>query len=289
MRFFKDVTPPFFEPKPLKKRYGSLAVYYYVSKKSSKYVHWKDGFVAAMEILSQNWEIHWIHAGRSLPVDLFQSYDAILVKSNWNWKVDKQIQRWGKLISSPLMLLLSGSIPPPEPRKIHTYAHVFYETNWYAALAEEFPSSSRAFGVNTNIYRAGSRTKKWDVLGIGAFRNYKRWDMLAKKQGKKAIVGERTTAEAKHIATELEKKGVQTFDFMAPEKLRELILSSKKVYIPASLQGGGERAVWEAKASGVPVEVAEDNPKLVELASNPVQNQEDYAHAIQTQLKTLVL
>jgi hypothetical protein len=147
MRFFKAVDPPFFEPKPLKKRYGSLALYYYVPKKSRKYIHWKDGFVAAMEILSENWEIHWVNASRSLPVKRLQP----------------------------------------------------------------------------------------------------------------------------------------------PKDLREFILASKKVYIPASLQGGGERAVWEAKACGVPVEVAEDNPKLVELASSPVQNQEDYAHAIQSQLKTLVL
>lgn len=147
MRFFKDAPPPFFEPKPLKKRYGSLAVYYYVPKNSRKYIQWKDGFVAAMEILSQNWEIHWIHAGHRLPLELFHH----------------------------------------------------------------------------------------------------------------------------------------------PKDLREFILASKMVYIPASLQGGGKRAVWEAKACGVPVEVAEDNPKLLELASSPVENQEDYAHAIQTQLKMLVL
>ncbi len=38
--------------------------------------------------------------------------------------------------------------------------------------------------------------------------------------------------------------------------------SAAVVYIPCTVDGGGERAVLEAKAAGAVVEVEADNPKL---------------------------
>lgn len=46
------------------------------------------------------------------------------------------------------------------------------------------------------------------------------------------------------------------------QDLNLLYNQAHTVFIPAPVEGGGERAVLEARASGVAVEVAADNPKL---------------------------
>jgi len=191
---------------------------------------------------------------------------------------------------------LSGSQTPPDPEVIKAYVHVFYETSYYQRWEKHFRSSflafgintnlyfpgvrNLAFGINTNLYFPGVRKKKWDYLGIGALRGYKRWERLASRPGRKLIIGEDSGEQARALRAELEARGVEVKGFQRPEVLREYILSSKTVYIPACLQGGGERAVLEARACGVPVEVEEDNPKLQGVLSGPLRNQHDYGDAI---------
>lgn len=272
--------PPFFSPSEQRENRGRLAVLYYVPKDSLKYQCWSDGFAEAMHLLSRQWEIHWIHVDDFFPYFLFRKYDALLVKSNWGWRVDRIIQRWRRLLNTPCFLILSGSQTPPDPEVIKAYVHVFYETSYYQRWEEHFRSSSLAFGINTNLYFPGVRKKKWDYLGIGALRGYKRWERLASRPGRKLIIGEDSGEEARALRAELEARGVEVKGFQRPEVLREYILSSKTVYIPACLQGGGERAVLEARACGVPVEVEEDNPKLQGVLSGPLRNQHDYGDAI---------
>ncbi len=280
MGMFNTSHPPFFNPRLKTYSRGRLAVIYYVPKKSLKYNCWSDGFTAAMEIISESWDIDWIHADGILPIKLMRRYDAIYVKSNWDWRVDQKVRKWSAFLSAPCFLVLSGSLPPPEPSKRKCYSHVFYETSWYGQWQEQMPSSSRAFGVNTDIYHPKPHTKKWDVIGVGALKAIKRWDRLANRSGQKLLVGEAFGAEAEDIRDRLQNKGVEVREFQPPEKLRDLMLSSRLVYIPAELHGGGERAVWEARACGLPVEVEADNPKLKSLLSEPIWDHSDYAQAL---------
>jgi hypothetical protein len=53
--------------------------------------------------------------------------------------------------------------------------------------------------------------------------------------------------------------------------------NSKNVYIPANINGGGERAVLEARSCGCNVEVENDNPKLKELVYSKIPSHIDYA------------
>lgn len=285
MGLFNTRQPPFFSPRPRKEKNGRIAIFYYLPKKSRKFQCWNDGFVGAMQILSAHWEIDWIHAGSRMPVNLFRRYDAILVKSNWGWIVDSKIQKWKPFISSPCFLVLSGSLPPTDPEKIKTYTHVFYESRWYETFRRSFASSSYAFGVNTDVYSPGKREKKWDIIGVGALKSCKRWDRLAERPGRKLVVGDTSGREAEAIRLRLEGKGVEVRGFQSPETLRELMLASHKAYIPAEIQGGGERAVWEARACGIPIEVEADNPKLKEFLSGPVLSHRDYAQALHEKLK----
>jgi glycosyltransferase involved in cell wall biosynthesis len=260
-------------------------VYYYIPKSTAKYTYWKDGFTGALQILSTKMRIDFINAAQSEDWKVLKKYDAILVKSNWDWIVDQRIQRWQHFIRSPLFLVLSGSLPPYSNKSVQTYQHIFYETSWYEKWAAHFPSTSRAFGVHTDIYRPGTRALRWDVLGIGALQPYKRWERLANQPGRKLVVGEVNTPRGKDIKTQLERAGVEVMGYQTPEDLRKIILSSAQVYIPAELQGGGERAVMEARACGVPVKVEADNPKLLALSQEPVLSHSDYAKALNDQIK----
>ena len=62
------------------------------------------------------------------------------------------------------------------------------------------------------------------------------------------------------------------------------------MYIPSTVQGGGERAVLEAKACGVVVRVEEDNPKLKELAALvDVPGPMKYADGLHRALQSILL
>ena len=56
-----------------------------------------------------------------------------------------------------------------------------------------------------------------------------------------------------------------------------LVASSSNVLVPDDWRGGGERAVLEARACGVTVLVAEDNPKLQSLREGPLYTTLYYA------------
>jgi hypothetical protein len=192
-----------------------------------------------MEKMSESWDIDWIYAGKGIPIKLMRSYDAIFVKSNWGWRVDRKFRKWSAFFRSPSFLVLSGSLPPPREVKALPYDHVFFETSWYKQWEKDLPSSSRAFGVNTDIYYPGVRKKEWDYLGVGALREYKRWDRLAQRPGRKLVIGEVRGPDATALKHKLQKAGVTVLDFQSPHKLREYILAAQTVYIPAELQGGG--------------------------------------------------
>lgn len=69
-------------------------------------------------------------------------------------------------------------------------------------------------------------------------------------------------------------------DMIEPEKLAELYRASKLAYIPAELHGGGERALLEARACGIPVQFESDNPKLEELSTSPIYDHHYYAQQL---------
>ena len=67
------------------------------------------------------------------------------------------------------------------------------------------------------------------------------------------------------------REAVSWVDMMA------LVASSQNVLVPDDWRGGGERAVLEARACGVTVLVAEDNPKLQSLREGPLYTTLYYA------------
>jgi hypothetical protein len=149
------------------------------------------------------------------------------------------------------------------------YDVLFYETEWYLPQIQQHKNVVRAFGINSDIYKPiPDAIKIWDWLTVGAFANWKRQYLLANKGGYRLAIGEiqkENLNESIDIIGDLLVDGVSVSDMVSPEKLVMIYNSSDRVYIPSDINGGGERAVLEARACGVSVEVEKDNPKLQEL------------------------
>jgi len=60
---------------------------------------------------------------------------------------------------------------------------------------------------------------------------------------------------------------------------------AKTVYIPATLMGGGERAILEARSCGCKVKIEDDNPKLKELLTCPIYDVDYYVKQLKRGLR----
>jgi hypothetical protein len=58
--------------------------------------------------------------------------------------------------------------------------------------------------------------------------------------------------------------------------------------VGATVEGGGERALFEARACGAEVHMPGDNPKLEQLAAKPVWDHHYYADRLAQGLEELV-
>ena len=68
---------------------------------------------------------------------------------------------------------------------------------------------------------------------------------------------------------------------LAYHELAMLLRMTRTLLAPMAIDGGGERAVLEARACGAAVEVDQDNIKLKELTTSPIWNQVYYASRLE--------
>jgi glycosyltransferase involved in cell wall biosynthesis len=181
---------------------------------------------------------------------------------------------------------MGGMVFSSEP--IHSWDVVFAETEWHRASLATVRGHNRvrrAFGVNTDIYKPIFGAQKlFDWITVGAWALWKRQHLFADRPGFKLAVGgnyaARNTGEAAAIIDAYLRNNVIVAAYVPPPELARLYNASHACYIPAETLGGGERAVLEARACGIPVRVENDNPKLAELANGLVHSHHDYAAAL---------
>ena len=61
-----------------------------------------------------------------------------------------------------------------------------------------------------------------------------------------------------------------------------------ELYIPSTVNGGGERAVLEGRACGIKVTVERDNPKLQELTTSQLYDHVFYADRLAAAIASVV-
>ena len=189
-------------------------------------------------------------------------------------------------------LCLAGNATPV-PKMIN-YDVIFYETDWikknYLRHAKAY--MVKAFGVNDNIFYHNRlmEDKIWDYLSVGSFSYWKNHNKMINKTGTRLCIGEvqkDNMLESMDIIRELVSNDIGVSGTISPKKLNKLYNLTKKVYIPATLEGGGERAVLEARTCGCTVIV--ENEKLQELVDRPIPTHTDYFNILEETITALCL
>lgn len=267
---------------------NNIAIIFFIPKSNKfKYDNWDDGFTQAIKLLSKSYNISWINLDNSKPTaEYLNGFDFLIIKSCWDWVVDKYVQSL-KGLKIPKGIAISCSKMPKNLTSLYYYDVLWYETSWYGQLLKH-PRKFQAFGINTNIFYEQNLNKIYDVISIGALAKYKRHDYILNIKGdSKIVIGDIHTSEAKLIKEFLNKNNVKIIDFTNQKELSQLINKSKLVYIPAEINGGGERAVLEARACNVEVKVENDNPKLKELLESKIWNEKDYYNNLLKGIKSI--
>lgn len=135
------------------------------------------------------------------------------------------------------------------------------------------PRLQHGFGVDTTEFHPVQppHNRTWDVMFVGAFLPYKRpWLLLEHPGRRKLAIGRidmlpdlpAFVEQAATIVQHLQTAGVTVRPPVPFHELNALYNAAHTVLVPATVDGGGERAVLEARAAGALVQVAPDNPKL---------------------------
>jgi hypothetical protein len=248
-----------------------LFVYYIRDEK-----YWKDGLCAAIELLSRKHDVTKLNLAKTFNGLNFEDFDFVL---GWGAFCSPAETLLTGLTKNKKGLCLAGNATPV-PKYIN-YDVIFYETDWIKDnyLKDVQVPLVKAFGVNDNIFYRNRliNEKIWDYLSVGAFAYWKNHHKMIDKKGTRLCIGEiqkDNMLESLDIIRGLVTNDIAVSGMVTPKKLNKIYSLSKTVYIPATLEGGGERAVLEARTCGCNVIV--ENEKLAELNRCRIPNHTDY-------------
>jgi hypothetical protein len=247
---------------------------------SVKYSNWKDGFTGAIDILKNKFNITMVNAMDNKNID-FTPFDIIFFKEGFNGKYYNKYKN--NIVNKKKGLFISCSNEIPKDTDMNIYDVLFYETEWYYNYAnlKRHKNAYHAFGINTQVMKPLNLEKEYDVIFVGAIKSYKRPLKILKYPGKKICLGVNSDNK---MVEKLRSSGVEVREFIEYDELCMFYNKSKLCYIPCEIHGGGERAVLEARACGINVEVEPDNNKLKELLLSPIYSSEYYAEQIEKYL-----
>jgi hypothetical protein len=255
---------------------------YAIPAGSRKATRWRDGFTAAIELLGSRFDVRWLNIHPTAPdqdssLERLPDCDVLLVNSNWRWIVDRLVRRRLGRSRPPLALKIAGVGDPPRRRPMRFYDVLFYETPWYEPRIARHPRRIHAFGVDTRVMRPQPGIERdVDWLSVGALKPYKRHDLVTERPGRRVVIGDRVGADAATVSA-LERNGVELHDFGSYEELAGWYRRSRNVLVGATTEGGGERALFEARACGAQVHTPGDNPKLEQLRDAPLWDHHYFA------------
>lgn len=254
---------------------------------------WRDGLWAALELLDKDLDIYkWnLYHGDGYDAG---SFDFVLGWGAWRSPADNALHKIRMVNKTkPTGLCIGGNAVPPFMPDDHSI--LFFETPWYAKYISSHKRIKHAFGVNRKVFRhfekadfeAYTRTSRgdeapflYDYLSVGSFSLWKRHEHILQKTGKRLVIGQiqkNNIAESMDIIGNLLLGNVGVSDMIGGDALNLLYNLSKVCYIPADINGGGERTLLEARSAGIKVEVDNDNPKLLELLQSPIWDAQYYA------------
>jgi hypothetical protein len=216
----------------------------------------------------------------------FEEYDFVLGHGAFYSRVDNLV----RTLPNKKGLCIGGNV---HKQNKNAYDVLFYETEWVKNFLELEGNLVHAFGINSKIFNQKDPTlwryKSIDYLSVGTFATWKRHDKLISLKGTKVCIGDiqkDNKEESLNIINELLSNEVGVIPRVTSDSLMRFYHTSKNVYIPATIYGGGERAVLEARACGCKVITCDDNDKLKELLITPIWDENYYANQIKYGIET---
>jgi hypothetical protein len=255
---------------------------YAVPPQSPKATLWRDGFTAAIDMLGDRFDVRWLNVHPDAPeqrsaLERLPDCDVVLANSNWRWIVDRLVRNRLGRSRPPVALRISGVRKPPRRRRMRFYDVLFYETPWYERRIARHPRRIHAFGVDTRVMRPDAGVARdVDWLSVGALKPYKRHELLAGRSGRRVVVADRVGADPATVRA-LEEAGVELRDYGSYEYLAGWYRRARNVLVGCTTEGGGERALFEARACGAHVDMPGDNPKLERLRDAPLWDHHYFA------------
>jgi glycosyltransferase involved in cell wall biosynthesis len=258
-------------------------------------LHLRDGLWAALKELKKEWEVKELN----LAVDKLEwvlpwvePYDFIL---GWGGNTSQVASNIATLSDKKGLCFGGGDIDDPILDKFDV---VFVENK--VDLIK--PNFKHAFGTNRALFVPRPAPKIIDALYPAAFANWKHQEIFAEICQKEKLKGlavgyiqQNNLEESQALVKECIDQGVAVMDWIPARALAGLYNMSKEVIITADEFGGSQRTVLEAKASGVPVRIVSESPKLLELQDLTSKevfekwNQYTYAEALKKGIEECVL
>lgn len=271
-----------------------VVILYHIPKSQKiKYRNWKDGFTEGIKILKEDYNITWMNLADVQPtVEELNQYDFIIAKTGWYDRVDNYLRKL-KNLRTPRGIVVSCSYPPYEDRTLFFYDVVWYQTFYSTQFIDKHPAIFHAYGGNIKDFKklAWSKTepKKYDVISIGILEPYKRFEKIVNFPGNsKLIIGNKNTQYYSENEDFFKENQIEVIDFVPQNEIPKYILKAKQLYIPAELNGGGERIIMEFKGCGIPIIIEDDNPKLEEILRGPNWDEISYGEGIRRGLSYYV-
>jgi hypothetical protein len=227
-----------------------------------RYGHCKDVLWKAMQLLEQYHEVKYF----DFPLKGIFEFkpDVVLYWEAPCTIKGKDAENYNSVCALPFKKCLLFAGGELKADWVKDFDHVFVESmiNEEDCDRQDIPFS-RAFGVNTDIFKPKKENVMYDAFLPATFAEWKRHELFA-------IVGDRGCCAGR--VQEFDKNGynacikanVNVLPEQSPEDVSKLINQSYCVLNTSSFWGGGQRATLEAMACGVPVIVMSDSPKNVE-------------------------
>jgi len=257
---------------------------------------WQDGLSAALTLLEEDFEIERYNLATDNPPAVVNP-DFLLV---WGAIGSEQVHWARSMAVSKKGICVAGNATPADEITMREWDVVFHETEWIKKSylrGVSGPKLVKAFGVNADLFSPPTIPMPivWDFIGAGAFADWKRWPLMSAKARAGAwclVVGEYQEGnerESINIVRTLLRDSVMVSNQVSPLDLVNLYYWSRALYMPADINGGGERAVLEARACGLQVEIQNDNPKLQELLElEQVPTHHEYAAALKAGIESVL-
>jgi glycosyltransferase involved in cell wall biosynthesis len=245
------------------------------NKKSAVFFN-KDGFLRAIGILGEEWEVKFFKKHEqtfTMPhecgFDL--QFQPNVKQAVLDWKPDailffcdfsRPILEEFKDVDIPKAQAFTGG-----PFRDHENVAdiVFVESDSYF---KDFQSRGlnvkRAFGVNTQLFRPMPQPKIFDAVFPATMAAWKRHELFAEAMGEKGLACGFWQPHEPHVIEALQKHGTATLHHQNAESTALIYNMGRTCLITSHTTGGSQRTVLEAMACNIPTIVMADSDKTSE-------------------------